>query len=113
MNYFIPYVRKDGFTKLNNLPRYTPKKGPGFWQPTAPAFMQALEPHWNKLRTFVIDSAQSFKVIPPALYDTSKQSSFYQQMKEVYDFVNKKIKNKLQLPLFGIVTLSCNPNWTC
>ena len=105
LNYFIPYVRKDGFTKLNNLPRYTLKKGPGFWQPTAPAFMQALEPHWNKLRTFVIDSAQSFKVIPPALYDTSKQSSFYQQMKEVYDFVNKKNKEQTAIASFW----DCNP----
>jgi hypothetical protein len=101
----MPYVRKDGFAKLNNLPRYTPKKGPGFWQPTAPAFMQGLEPHWNKLRTFVIDSAQSFKVIPPVLYDTSKQSSFYQQMEEVYDVVNKKNKEQIAIASFW----DCNP----
>ena len=105
LNYYIPYVRKDGFTKLNNLPRYTPKKVPGSWQPTAPAFMQALEPHWNKLRTFVIDSAQSFKVIPPALYDTSKQSSFYQQMMEVYDVVNKKNAEQIAIASFW----DCNP----
>jgi hypothetical protein len=105
LNNFIPYVRKDGFTKLNNLPRYTPKKDPGFWQPTGPAFMQALEPHWNKLRTFVLDSAKSFKVIPPALYDTSKQSSFYQQMVEVYDFVNKKNKEQIAIASFW----DCNP----
>ena len=105
LNYFIPYVRKDGFTKLNNLPRYTPKKVPGSWQPTAPAFMQAIEPHWNKLRTFVIDSAQSFKVIPPALYDTSKQSSFYQQMKEVYEVVNKKNSEQIAIASFW----DCNP----
>jgi hypothetical protein len=105
LNNYMPYVRKDGFAKLNNLPRYTPKKGPGFWQPTAPAFMQGLEPHWNKLRTFVIDSAQSFKVIPPALYDTSKQSSFYQQMQEVYDVVNKKNKEQIAIASFW----DCNP----
>ena len=105
LNNYLPYVRKDGFAKLNNLPRYTPKKGPGFWQPTAPAFMQGLEPHWNKLRTFVIDSAQSFKVIPPALYDTSKQSSFYQQMEEVYDVVNKKNKEQIAIASFW----DCNP----
>ena len=101
----MPYVRKDGFTKLNNLPRYTPKKGPGFWQPTAPAFMQGLEPHWNKLRTFVIDSAQLFKVIPPASYDTSKQSTFYHQMEEVYDVVNKKNKEQIAIASFW----DCNP----
>ena len=105
LNNYMPYVRKDGFAKLNNLPRYTPKKGPGFWQPTAPAFMQGLEPHWNKLRTFVIDSAQAFKVIPPALYDTSKQSSFYQQMQEVYDVVNKKNKEQIAIASFW----DCNP----
>ena len=105
LNSYMPYVRKDGFAKLNNLPRYTPKKGPGFWQPTAPAFMQGLEPHWNKLRTFVIDSAQAFKVIPPALYDTSKQSSFYQQMQEVYDVVNKKNKEQIAIASFW----DCNP----
>jgi hypothetical protein len=105
LNNYMPYVRKDGFAKLNNLPRYTPKKGPGFWQPTAPAFMQGLEPHWNKLRTFVIDSARSFKVIPPVLYDTSKQSSFYQQMEEVYDVVNKKNKEQIAIASFW----DCNP----
>lgn len=41
----IAYAKKDGFTQLNNLSRYTPKAGDGFWKPTPPAFMAPVEPH--------------------------------------------------------------------
>lgn len=101
----IRYARADGFTKLQNMPRYIVREGPGYWNPTAPAFMAPVEPHWNSIRTFVIDSAQQYKVQPPAEYDTTPGSKFYALMKEVYDISEHPQKEQLDIAEFW----DCNP----
>jgi hypothetical protein len=86
----MAYAKSDGFPQLNTLKRYTPLQGDAWWQPTSPAFMPPVEPNWGKLRTFILDSGQQFVPVRPAAYDTAHQSSFYQQMLEVYAIVNRK-----------------------
>ncbi len=99
------YAKADGFTKLNMMPRYTPKAGDAYWQPTPPSFMAPVEPHWNSLRTFIIDSAQQFITALPARYDTAINSSFYSQLKEVYNIVKKGDKKEQAIAMFW----DCNP----
>ncbi len=101
----MPYIKADGFTTLNNQPRYTPKNGDGYWQPTQPVFMAPVEPHWNTVRPFLLDSAQQFKVAMPAAYDTVKTSSFFIQLKEVYDISFTASKEKKAIAMFW----DCNP----
>ncbi len=101
----IAYAKADGFGKLNNKPRYTPTTGNAYWQPTGPSFMAPVEPHWNTIRTFVIDSARQFKVAPPAVYDTAATSFFFKQLKEVYDVVNKSEPEQQLVANFW----DCNP----
>jgi hypothetical protein len=76
----MKYVAGDGFSRLNNMPRYILRTGDNYWKPTPPAFMSPIEPHWNSLRTFYLDSAQQFKPEPPVAFDTAKNSSFYKMM---------------------------------
>lgn len=90
----MKYVAGDGFNKLNNMPRYILRNGDGYWKPTPPAFMAPIEPHWNSLRTFYLDSVQQFKPEPPVPYDTAKGSSFYKMMKQVYDVDRERDPNK-------------------
>lgn len=99
------YVAGDGFNKLNNMPRYILTNGDGYWKPTPPAFMAPIEPHWNSLRTFFMDSAQQFKPEPPAPYDTSKSSAFYKMMMEVYEVDREKNPVKQEIANFW----DCNP----
>ncbi len=101
----LGYVRADGFSKLNNLKRYTPKVGDAYWQPTPPAFMAPVEPNWNTIRPFALDSAQQFKVAPPAPYDTARTSSFYQQLREVYEVSQKATKKQRHIAQYW----DCNP----
>lgn len=101
----LKWANNDGFRQLNNLQKYTPKTAPAFWQPTAPAFMAPVEPHWAKVRTFLLDSAQQFKPLPPTSYDISAGSSFYQQVMEVKDIVSAKNKKKQLIAEFW----DCNP----
>ncbi|MEO6220872.1 MAG: vanadium-dependent haloperoxidase, partial [Ginsengibacter sp.] len=68
-------------------------------------FLPPVEPHWSALRTFILDSAQQYKTEAPAEYDTSKTSSFYKQMMEVYDIGNMRDTVKDATAMFW----DCNP----
>lgn len=99
------YVASDGFAKLSGLRKFTPAKGDEYWQPTAPAFMSALEPNWNTLRTFIIDSCSQFACPPPNKYSTDTTSSFYREMKEVYEVGKNLSKEQYEIAMFW----DCNP----
>jgi hypothetical protein len=79
------YIQSDGFKNLSGYPRYVPVMGDAYWQPTPPVFMQPIEPYWNRVRPFLLDSAQQFKPTLPAAFDTSGSALFFKQLKEVYD----------------------------
>lgn len=63
------------------------------WQPTPPAYMDGLEPHWGKIRPFVIDSSAQFKPTPPPEFSMDENSNFYKELKEVYDISNQITEN--------------------
>lgn len=81
----VQYAREDGYNKLSTYRRYSPKKGEGYWYPTPPAYMAPVEPHWETIRPFYLDSASQFAPSRPAAFSLDTLSSFYKQMKEVYD----------------------------
>jgi len=99
------YVKADGFTKMANLRRYTPTKGDAWWQPTQPAFMTPVEPHWKTLRTFTLDSAQQYKTKPPVVYDTMPASPYMVQLTEVYNIGRAATKEQQEQAMFW----DCNP----
>ena len=101
----IKYAYADGFVKLSGYRRFTPVSGDEYWQPTAPGFMSALEPHWNTLRVFVLDSCSQFSGGPPHKYSTDTSSSFYKELKEVYSIGKNISKEQAEVAMFW----DCNP----
>ena len=101
----VAWALRDGFLQLNNLQRYTPKRGPAFWQPTGPAFMAPVEPHWKTIRTLVLDSAGQFVPLPPTPFDLDKNAPFYKLLQEVYESVRSKNPEKEAIANFW----DCNP----
>ncbi len=99
------WAGQDGFMQLNNLKRYTPKRGPEYWQPTPPAFMAPIEPHWNTIRPFMMNSANQFLTSPPVKYDLAPDAPFYKLAYEVYSVVNEKDREKIEIAKFW----DCNP----
>jgi len=96
---------KDGFVQLNNLRRYTPKRGNAFWQPTAPAFMQPVEPHWNTIQPFFLDSASQFRPPLPNAYNEDQSSAFMREVNEVYSISKSLNKEREHIANFW----DCNP----
>lgn len=81
----IAWASKDLYNQTRSLAKYAVDNNAGSWKPTPPAYMKAIEPHWGKLRTFLIDSAQEFKPLPPTSFSIDSSSQFYQEAKAVYD----------------------------
>ena len=81
----LQYSRTDGYFKLSTLKRYTPKGSDSTWRPTPPEYMAAVEPNWQTIRTFFLDSARQFPSTPATYYSSTKGSNFYQLVNEVYE----------------------------
>jgi hypothetical protein len=78
-------ARTDGYLQLTALTRYTPLEGSGYWYPTPPAYMSAVEPEWRTVRPFFLANLNDFESAPMAPFDLNPGSSFYTQMMEVYE----------------------------
>lgn len=78
-------AKTDGYIQLTALNRYTPSEGEGFWYPTPPAYMAAVEPEWRTVRTFFLNNLDEYTPEPMADFDLKLGSSFQKQLQEVYE----------------------------
>lgn len=80
----------DNYKQTRTMPKFTvDTDDPSRWQPTPPAYMDGIEPHWNKIRPFALDSAAQFRPAPPPPFSLEPDSKFYKELKEVYDISNQ------------------------
>jgi hypothetical protein len=85
-NHIIAWSLKDNYKELRSAPKYSiDLKNLATWKPTPPMYMEAVEPHWNKIRTMVMDSAAQFRPAPPTPFSKDKNSKFYKEAIEVYE----------------------------
>jgi hypothetical protein len=95
----------DNYKQSRSFAKYSIEKDPATWQPTPPAYMDAVEPHWNKIRTFVIDSSQEFKPVPPTKFSKDKNSQFYKEAYHVYETGKNLTEEQKAIASFW----DCNP----
>lgn len=77
----LAWSKKDNYAQTRSAPKYNVIDTPGRWVPTPPAYTSAMEPHWNEIRTLVMDSANQF--VPPPQYKfdiTNKNSDYYKEV---------------------------------
>ncbi len=77
----ITWMNADKYSETRTMPDYNIyTDDPSRWEPTPPAYMKGIEPHWNKLRPFVLDSAAQFKPIPPPTFSMDKGTQFHTEV---------------------------------
>jgi hypothetical protein len=87
-------MHRDNYTETRTMPEYNiSSNNPARWEPTPPAYMEGIEPHWGKIRPFVLDSAAQFKPTAPPAFSLDKKSLFYKELIEVYN-INKDMRKK-------------------
>jgi hypothetical protein len=105
------WMKADNYAQTRTMPKFSVNADDeGRWQPTPPSYMDGLEPHWNKIRAFVLDSASQFKPLPPPPFSMDKDSQFYKELREVYEVSNKISENGDQSEEIAIAQFwDCNP----
>ena len=81
--HIFAYADKDNYKQSRTFPKYSIDNNPATWKPTPPMYADALEPHWNKIRPFTLDSAAQFRPAPPQKFSTEPSSAFYKEAMEV------------------------------
>lgn len=101
----LNYAAADGYGRLTAYPRYRPTDDPAAWQPTPPDWMAAIDPYWNTLRPFFLESAQQFRPAPPVAFSTDANSPFMALTREVYDTGRNLTPEQREIAEFW----DCNP----
>lgn len=83
------WAKRDNYNQSRAMPRFTLSTEAGTWQPTPADYAQAIEPHWNTIRTFTLNTVSQFSPKEKLLFNLKKNSTFYKTMMEVYQIVNK------------------------
>ncbi|MGI9544443.1 MAG: vanadium-dependent haloperoxidase [Cyclobacteriaceae bacterium] len=99
------WADQDNYHQTRTFPKFTINDDSYRWQPTPPDYMDAIEPHWNKIRTFVLDSAHQFVPKPPTPFDMEENSTFYKEVLEVYETGKKLTEEQESIAQFW----DCNP----
>lgn len=82
--HILQWSKGDNYAQTRSAPKFSVSDEEGRWVPTPPAYAQAVEPHWMKVRTLVLDSCSQFRCPVPPRYEVVKNDAdFYKAMMEV------------------------------
>ena len=104
-NHILEWAKNDNYNQTRTFPKYTIKEPEKFWKPTPPDYMDGIEPHWNKIRTLIIESPEMFPPKPPIKFDLTKGSPFQNQLQQVYEIGENLSDEQLEVAKFW----DCNP----
>ena len=101
----LEWADGDMYKQTRTHSKYTILPETKFWKPTPPDYMEGIEPHWVKIRTMVLDSANQFVPKPPVKFDLEKGSDFHNQLMEVYNIGINLSEEEIDIAKFW----DCNP----
>jgi hypothetical protein len=105
-NHILNWAGKDNYKQTRTFEKYSVDLNDASkWKPTPPGYMEGIEPSWNKIRTFVLDSSTQFIPGPPTEFSTDKNSKFYKEALQVYNAVKEGNKEHDDIAYFW----DCNP----
>ncbi|WP_296314460.1 vanadium-dependent haloperoxidase [Winogradskyella sp. UBA3174] len=83
------WMNADKYSETRTMPDYNIyTDDESRWEPTPPAYMKGIEPHWNKIRPFVLDSAAQFKPKTHPPFSLKKGSAFHNELMDVVNLNN-------------------------
>tara|TARA_R110000868_G_scaffold159715_1_gene388748 strand:- start:4779 stop:6176 length:1398 start_codon:yes stop_codon:yes gene_type:complete len=105
------YMDKDNYNQTRTMPKFTvDTDDPSRWQPTPPSYMDGIEPHWNKIRPFLLDSVQQFRPASHPEFSLEEGSQFHKELMEVYNVSQAITKNGDESEEIAIARFwDCNP----
>ena len=86
------WMAEDNYLQTRTYPKFSVNFDEDWrWQPTPPAYMEGIEPHWSAIRTLVIEDADQFPPQGHPAFSLEEDSPFFKELVEVYDIRNKML----------------------
>lgn len=104
-DHILAWSKGDNYNQTRTMPKFSVSDDPARWKPTPPAYMEGIEPHWNKIRTMLLDSANQFQPASPPPFDMTAGAPFYDLAYEVYEVGNQEDQEQRLIASFW----DCNP----
>ncbi|WP_026462257.1 vanadium-dependent haloperoxidase [Adhaeribacter aquaticus] len=101
----LAYAKADKYNRISNYPRYTPSQKEGDWYPTPPGFFAPVEPYFNTVRSFTLDTCAQFKPEAPVAFSKDKNSEFFKLLQASYEEGVNLPKEHQEIAAFW----DCNP----
>ncbi|WP_128546635.1 vanadium-dependent haloperoxidase [Larkinella soli] len=95
----LEFAQKDSYKQTRGF-KHTVTNAEGTWVPTPPAYMEAAEPQWMKIRCWVMDTCLQFMPPRPAAYSMTKGSHFFKLADEVYQIGNNLTDEQKKIAFF-------------
>lgn len=95
----LDYAAKDNYKQTRGF-KHTVTNEDGTWVPTPPAYMDAAEPQWNKLRCWAMDTCSQFMPPRPPAYSLANSSPYRKELMEVYEIGKRTDKNQQEIAYF-------------
>lgn len=97
----MAWSKKDNYLQTRGAPEYTVLDSPGRWVPTPPAYTSAMEPHWNTIRSVVMDSANQFRPPAPFIFNVKdKNSDYYKEVISIKNAVDSLTEEQAHIADF-------------
>ncbi|WP_299154903.1 vanadium-dependent haloperoxidase [uncultured Christiangramia sp.] len=105
------WLKQDNYSETRTMPKFSIlTDDESRWQPTPPSYMDGIEPHWMKIRPFVIEDADQFRPAPPPEFSMEEGSRFHTELMEVYNIREKIAKDEENSEEMAIAKFwDCNP----
>ena len=98
--HIIQWMQGDRYTYTRTLERYVLADSSGAWKPTAPEYMNALEPNWPLIRSMVADNPGYVRAIPNIPYSEEKTSAYYRNAMAVFEVSREQDSVKIKTALY-------------
>ncbi|WP_338872877.1 vanadium-dependent haloperoxidase [Spirosoma sp. SC4-14] len=95
----LDYAAKDNYKQTRGF-KHTVTNEEGTWVPTPPAYMDAAEPQWNRIRCWAMDTCSQFMPPRPISYSLTKGSPYQKELDEVYLIGKNLDKQKQDIAYF-------------
>lgn len=95
----LDYAAKDNYKQTRGF-KHTVTNADGTWVPTPPAYMDAAEPQWNKIRCWAMDTCSQFMPPRPHPYNLTKGNPYERELQEVYEIGKRMDKQQQDIAYF-------------
>ena len=95
----LEYAAKDTYKQTRGF-KHTVTNEDGTWVPTPPAYMDAAEPQWNRIRCWTMDTCNQFAPPKPFKFATAKGSAYEKELTEVYNVGKNLTKDQTEQAYF-------------